>query len=112
MAAQLSFYLKPVLSVRVNFKLGLGSTLFIRELTLYFVGIRNHVPGLFRNQSSICSNVDLTECFKCLHKFGVSSYEVFSSAHVPRILRLHNLRFCDVSLHFAFFVYFVFKLSI
>ena len=33
-AAQLSFYLKPVLSVRVNFKLVLGSTLFIRELTL------------------------------------------------------------------------------
>ena len=29
-----SIYLKPVLSVKVNFKLGLGSTLFIRELTL------------------------------------------------------------------------------
>ena len=33
MAAQLSFYLKPVKSVRVNFKLALGSTLFIWELT-------------------------------------------------------------------------------
>ena len=33
MAALLSFYLPPILRVRANFVLGLGSTSFIRELT-------------------------------------------------------------------------------